>query len=116
MKSLFCAVFLCVLGTIMANELPPKVQVYSRNPGNFGQNNSLICHVSGFHPPHIKIELLKGEVEIPEAKQTDLAFDQSWQFHLTKTAPFTPLGGEIYQCRVTHHLSKPKIYTWEPDM
>uniref|UniRef100_A0A4W5LQE5 Beta-2-microglobulin n=1 Tax=Hucho hucho TaxID=62062 RepID=A0A4W5LQE5_9TELE len=61
---------------------PPKVQVYSRNPGEYGKDNTLICHVSGFHPPDISIQLLKNGVEIPDAKQTDLAFEQGWQFHL----------------------------------
>jgi len=118
-KSLFLAVVLCVFGTIMANTsphvVPPHVEVYTRNPGEFGKENSLICHVKGFHPPDIKIELLKDDMEIPDAKQTDLAFEDSWQFHLTKTVAFTPRDGEKYQCRVTH-LSKAKTFNWEPDM
>uniref|UniRef100_A0A6Q2Z0K5 Immunoglobulin C1-set domain-containing protein n=1 Tax=Esox lucius TaxID=8010 RepID=A0A6Q2Z0K5_ESOLU len=47
--------------TVESKESPPKVQVYSRNPGNFGEKNVLICHVSGFHPPDISIQLLKNE-------------------------------------------------------
>uniref|UniRef100_A0A8K9WQJ5 Beta-2-microglobulin n=2 Tax=Salmoninae TaxID=504568 RepID=A0A8K9WQJ5_ONCMY len=94
---------------------PPKVQVYSRNPGNFGDKNTLICHVSGFHPPDISIQLLKNGVEIPDAKQTDLAFEQGWQFHLTKSVGFTPASGEEYTCRV-RHLKNLKTYTWEADM
>jgi len=115
MKSLFCAVFLFCLGTIMAKESAPMVQVYSRNPGTMGEPNTLICHVSGFHPPDIKIELLKDGKEIDGSKQTDLAFEQGWQFHLTKTVPFTPKTGEEYVCRVTH-MSKTTLYYYEPDM
>ncbi|NHW87947.1 hypothetical protein, partial [Escherichia coli] len=29
----------------------PKVQVYSFQPGQYGKDNTLICHVSKFHPP-----------------------------------------------------------------
>uniref|UniRef100_A0A0E9XKI7 Beta-2-microglobulin n=2 Tax=Anguilla anguilla TaxID=7936 RepID=A0A0E9XKI7_ANGAN len=93
----------------------PKVQVYSKLPGQFDQPNVLLCYVSNFHPPDIKITLLKDNVEMPGATQTDLAFEQSWQFHLTKSVPFTPQAGEKYACRVQHQgITKP--YSWEPDM
>ncbi|KAF1372655.1 hypothetical protein PFLUV_G00268160 [Perca fluviatilis] len=94
---------------------PPKVQVYSHNPGEFGKDNTLICHVTGFHPPDITIQVMKDGVELPNAKQTDLAFKQDWHFHLTKSVPFTPMDGEKYTCKVTHG-STVKDYAWEPNM
>ncbi|KAG7454465.1 hypothetical protein MATL_G00260050 [Megalops atlanticus] len=116
MKFYLAAVVLVVaLFGVNAKTSHPKVQVYSRNPGEFGKSNTLICHVSGFHPPDISITLLKDGVEIPNAKQTDLAFEQSWQFHLTKTVAFTPQKGETYTCRV-RHIQDAKNYNWEPDM
>eukprot|EP00063_Salmo_salar_P068397 XP_014043232.1 PREDICTED: beta-2-microglobulin-like [Salmo salar] len=116
MKSILSIVVLVLIySAVESKESPPKVQVYSRNPGNFGDKNTLICHVSGFHPPDISIQLLKNGVEIPDAKQTDLAFEQGWQFHLTKSVGFTPDSGEEYTCRV-RHLKNLKTYTWEPDM
>ncbi|XP_064796986.1 beta-2-microglobulin-like [Oncorhynchus masou masou] len=112
MKTVLSVIAFCVfLGFINAKESPPKVQVYSRNPGQHGKDNTLICHVSGFHPPDISIQLLKNGVEIPDAKQTDLAFEQGWQFHLTKSVGFTPASGEVYTCRV-RHLKNLKTYTW----
>lgn len=89
----------------------PKVQVYSRNPGKFGSENILICHVSGFHPPDITIQLMKDEQELPHAQQTDLAFKQDWHFHLTKNVAFTPQDGEKYSCKVTHG-QKVSHYAW----
>ncbi|MCI4381222.1 hypothetical protein PGIGA_G00249140 [Pangasianodon gigas] len=62
-----------------AKESSPKIQVYSRNPGEYGKENTLICHVSDFHPPDIEIKLMKNGAEIPNAKQTDLAFEQGWK-------------------------------------
>lgn len=91
--------------------LAPNVQVYSRNPGKYGEKNVLICHASDFHPPEIKIELLKNGIEIPDAKQTDLAFEDNWHYHLTKHVPFTPMSGETYLCRVTH-VGIPRDYVW----
>lgn len=90
---------------------PPKVQVYSHSPGELDQANNLICHVSGFHPPEITIELLKNGQEMSDAKQNDLAFEDNWYYHLTKHVPFTPRKGEAYACRVTH-MGKAKMFSW----
>lgn len=89
----------------------PKVQVYSRNIGVYGQKNVLICYASGFHPPDITIDLLKDGNVIPGATQTDLAFEQGWDFHLTKYVEFLPQSGQEYTCRV-RHLATTKTYTW----
>ncbi|XP_062339638.1 beta-2-microglobulin-like [Osmerus eperlanus] len=75
-----------------------------------GGNPTLICHASGFHPPDISIDLLKNGVVMPDARQTDPAFEQDWQFHLTKSVAFTPQSDE-YVCEVTH-MMKSKTYTW----
>ncbi|XP_051950641.1 beta-2-microglobulin-like [Xyrauchen texanus] len=98
-----------------AKQSDPKVQVYSHGPGIFGKKNVLICHVSGFHPPDITIDLLKNDQVIPNTIQTDLAFEQGWDFHLTKFIDFNPQSGEVYSCKV-RHLTNIKTYTWEPDM
>ncbi|XP_040001420.1 beta-2-microglobulin-like [Xiphias gladius] len=116
MKFVLClaalAAFYC---SVDSKESPPKVQVYSFKPGEFGKENQLICHVSDFHPPDLSIQLLKDGEEIPNAKQSDLAFKDNWHFHLTKTVPFTPKDGENYGCRVTHGMTV-KNYAWEPNM
>lgn len=90
---------------------PAKVQVYSRDPAEFGKKNVLICHASGFHPPDITIQLMKGEDEMMNANQTDLAFADDWHFHLTKSVFFTPKAGEHYTCKVTHG-SVVSPHTW----
>ncbi|XP_056223113.1 beta-2-microglobulin [Seriola aureovittata] len=113
--ALCVAVMVAVCLSVDAKVSPPKVQVYSRNPGEYGAKNTLICHVSNFHPPDISIELMKDGVELPDAKQTDLAFKQDWHFHLTKNVEFTPNGGQKYSCRVTHS-GKVNEYAWEPNM
>ncbi|MEQ2166168.1 Beta-2-microglobulin [Goodea atripinnis] len=116
MKLLLClAALAAVCFSVHSKKTPPKVQVYSRDPGEFGKENTLICHVSNFHPPDITIDLLCDDAELPKAKQTDLAFKQDWHFHLTKSASFTPASGKKCICRVNHGgLSKD--YAWEPNM
>ncbi|XP_028426536.1 beta-2-microglobulin [Perca flavescens] len=117
MKMFVCALLvgLLCLCPSTAKESPPKVQVYSREPGHFDQANTLICHVSGFHPPEITIELLKNGQELPGSKQTDLAFEENWHYHLTKHVPFTPKNGDNFACKVTH-VGKTLTYHWESDM
>ncbi|GAA6224533.1 beta-2-microglobulin-like [Lates japonicus] len=118
MRPLVCALLLgllCLLDPSTAKESAPKVQVYSRGPGEYGKTNTIICHVSGFHPPEIRIELLRNGEEIPKATQSDLAFEENWHYHLTRHVPFTPKEGEVFTCRVTH-MGKSKDYQWEPDM
>ncbi|XP_019721650.1 beta-2-microglobulin [Hippocampus comes] len=94
----------------------PMVQVYSHQPGRFGAPNTLICHVSQFHPPDVTIQLLKNGVEIPGAIETDLSFGKNWHFHLTKYAPFTPARDDKYICRVTHSSDPSKSIDWDPNM
>ncbi|CAI5635415.1 unnamed protein product [Oreochromis niloticus] len=98
-----------------AKNSSPKVQVYTRSPGQYGTANTLICHVSGFHPPEITIELLKNDKVIPGSQQTDLAFEENWHYHMTKHVPFTPTKEDVFSCRVTH-TGKKRTYIWEADM
>lgn len=77
----------------------------------FDKENTLICHVSDFHPPDIEIQLLKNGVEIQGAEQTDLAFEKGWKFHLTRSVKFSPSSGENYSCKV-RHLRNTKTITW----
>ncbi|XP_070785396.1 beta-2-microglobulin-like isoform X2 [Enoplosus armatus] len=116
MRAFLClAVLAVVYCSEDAKHTPPKVQVYSREPGEFGQENRLICHVSGFHPPDISIQLMKDGAEIAGAEQTDLAFKQDWHFHLTKNVVFTPTNEHKFSCKVTHGTNT-KDYAWEPNM
>lgn len=117
MRALVWAVVgvLCLAGFSVAKKADPKVQVYSRYPKDSGKANTFICHVSGFHPPEIYIELLKNGKAIPNSNQTDLAFDDTWHYHLTRHASFAPNNRDKFACNVTH-VGVSKMYDWDPDM
>ncbi|XP_019955580.2 beta-2-microglobulin [Paralichthys olivaceus] len=102
MGLLICSLLLGLLCCSMAKDTPPKVEVYTREPEEFGKPNSFICHVSGFYPPQINITLLKDGKEIPNTQQTDLAFEANWYYYLTKHVSFTPKEDDEFICRVTH--------------
>ncbi|XP_041819623.1 beta-2-microglobulin-like [Chelmon rostratus] len=111
----FLLLLLYALDLSVASNSPPKVQVYSRAPGMFGTPNTLICHVSGFHPPEITIDLIRNGEQMVGTRQTDLAFEDNWQYHLTRSVPFTPNSGDKFACRVTH-MGVTKVFMWESDM
>ncbi|XP_056113460.1 beta-2-microglobulin [Rhinichthys klamathensis goyatoka] len=116
MRGLVCFALFCVLYVTVQGKLSsPKIQLYSHFPGEYGKPNTLICYVSGFHPPDISIELLKNGEVIPNSQQTDLAFEKGWQFHLTKSVSFTPQKGEDFSCSV-RHMSDTRKIVWESNM
>ncbi|XP_061617823.1 beta-2-microglobulin-like [Phyllopteryx taeniolatus] len=94
----------------------PTVHVYSHLPGQFGMTNTLICHVSQFHPPDITVKLFKNGQEVPGAFESDLSFEKNWHFHLTKHVAFTPTRDDKYLCQVTHASSLPNNFDWEANM
>ncbi|KAF7648937.1 hypothetical protein LDENG_00149830 [Lucifuga dentata] len=92
------AVFLAALFALYCSVEPkktsPKVVVYSLNPGEFGKENTLICHVTNFHPPDITIELLKNNVVIPAARLTDLGETYTAARSLMDRRPRTSSGNQ----------------------
>ncbi|KAJ3612290.1 hypothetical protein NHX12_020566 [Muraenolepis orangiensis] len=104
------AVFL----SLDAKNAAPHVQIYSRNPAFYDEKNVLICHMAGFQPPQISVQLLKNGVEIPDTNLTELAFEGKWQYYLTRSISFTPKQGERYTCQVTH-LDKTTTHEWGID-
>ncbi|XP_010121921.1 PREDICTED: beta-2-microglobulin-like, partial [Chlamydotis macqueenii] len=94
----------------------PKVEVYSRQRATPGEENTLNCFVSGFHPPKIDITLLKNGEPMSGVKYTDMSFNDKWFFQRLVYAPFTPRKGDVYVCRVAHStFSEPQSFRWDAD-
>ncbi|XP_034434736.1 beta-2-microglobulin-like isoform X2 [Hippoglossus hippoglossus] len=102
MRDLIFILLSAVVCSSLAKEDPPNVQVYTRLKEEFGKDNILICHVTCFYPPLITIDLLKNGETIPKANQTDLAFANTWKYHLTKAVAITLSQEDKFVCRVTH--------------
>ncbi|KAM9125784.1 beta-2-microglobulin [Pangshura tecta] len=103
------------LAGLETTESHPKVHVYSRHPVENGKANILNCYVEGFHPPNIKITLLKNSVPMDGMEMSDLSFGDDWTFQRLVHAPFTPNGKDLYECLVEHStLSVPKKVRWDP--
>ncbi|NWU91409.1 B2MG protein, partial [Upupa epops] len=101
-----------LIGLVRAGEVP-KVEVYSRHPADSGQRNTLICYVSGFHPPQINITLLKNGEPMSDVKYTDMSFNDKWLFQRMAYTDFIPKEDDLFVCRVAHStLSEPQSYRW----
>ncbi|KFQ77583.1 Beta-2-microglobulin, partial [Phoenicopterus ruber ruber] len=91
----------------------PKVEVYSRKHGAYGEENTLNCFVSGFHPPKISITLLKNGEPMSDVTYADMSFNDKWHFQRLVYAPFTPRKGDVYVCKVEHSTFKePQSFRW----
>ncbi|XP_014817066.1 PREDICTED: beta-2-microglobulin [Calidris pugnax] len=109
------AVLVLLVGLVAADE-PPKVEVYSRKRAVVGEENTLNCFVSGFHPPKIEITLLKNNQPMSDVKYADMSFNEKWYFQRLVYVPFTPQKGDTYACKVVHSaLPEPQVYQWEAD-
>ncbi|KAB5567802.1 hypothetical protein PHYPO_G00237040 [Pangasianodon hypophthalmus] len=95
MKVLLSFVVLAVFSaSAFAKESSPKIQVYSRNPGEYGKENTLICHVSDFHPPDIEIKLLKNVRRPSPGSQTckSPGLHSIWPLFISTLAVMIPLS------------------------
>ncbi|XP_010084369.1 PREDICTED: beta-2-microglobulin, partial [Pterocles gutturalis] len=88
----------------------------SRKHASPGEENTLNCFVSGFHPPKIDISLLKNGEPMSGVKYADMSFNDKWYFQRLVYAPFTPQKGDVYVCRVAHSaFREPQSFRWDPD-
>ncbi|NXM65686.1 B2MG protein, partial [Serilophus lunatus] len=93
---------LALLGLGDAKNQPPKVEVYARSRPVEGQGNILQCHVTGFSPEDILVELLKNGEPMTDVTYGDLSLDEKRQFQRLVSAPFTPSRDDVFTCRVIH--------------
>ncbi|XP_066499439.1 H-2 class II histocompatibility antigen, A-Q alpha chain-like [Hoplias malabaricus] len=82
----------------------PQSSIYSKDDVELGSKNSLVCYITGFYPPQLRVTWTKNNINVTaEAKFTvyypnpiDGTFDQ------ISILSFTPEEGDIYSCRVEH--------------
>uniref|UniRef100_A0A3B3D586 Ig-like domain-containing protein n=1 Tax=Oryzias melastigma TaxID=30732 RepID=A0A3B3D586_ORYME len=82
-----------------------------------GVENTIICFVSGFYPPAIKVRWTKNGNPVSEGVSRSRYYpnkDQS--FYHFSTLSFTPSETDVYSCTVEHPaLESPRTVLWEPE-
>nr|XP_023010936.2 H-2 class II histocompatibility antigen, A-U alpha chain [Maylandia zebra] len=96
--------------------IAPSVMIYTRDEVEFGENNTLICHVTGFYPAPVNVSWTKNEQKVTGSSINTPYPNKDGSFRQTSRLDFTPQLGDIYRCAVEHlSLTEPltKIYEVE---
>uniref|UniRef100_A0A3B4GX63 HLA class II histocompatibility antigen, DR alpha chain-like n=1 Tax=Pundamilia nyererei TaxID=303518 RepID=A0A3B4GX63_9CICH len=99
-------------------DFPPKhtVMIYTRDEVEFGEKNTLICHVTGFYPAPVNVSWTKNQQKVTGSSINVPYLNKDGSFRQTSRLQFTPQLGDIYRCAVEHlSLTEPltKIYEVE---
>nr|AFD01249.1 MHC class II alpha subunit [Oreochromis niloticus] len=102
-----CRANLKVVGEDM-KDFPPKhivpsgVMIYTRDEVEFGEKNTLICHVTGFYPAPVNVSWTKNEQKVTGSSINVPYPNKDGSFRQTSRLDFTPQLGDIYRCAVEH--------------
>ncbi|CAI5677876.1 unnamed protein product [Oreochromis niloticus] len=98
-----------------SNHAPSAVMIYTRDEVEFGEENTLICHVTGFYPAPVNVSWTKNGQKVTEGSSTNVPYpNKDGPFTQISRLQFTPQLGDIYSCTVQHlALTEPltKIYS-----
>ncbi|KAL7884021.1 hypothetical protein AOLI_G00067910 [Acnodon oligacanthus] len=107
--------------SIKANDNPaeardaPQTSIYSKDDVELGSNNTLICFITGFYPPHIGVWWTKNNANATDGVTFSRFYPLSdGSFNLVSRLRIIPEKGDVYTCTVEHvaldrHLTK----TWD---
>uniref|UniRef100_A0A3Q2WAL2 HLA class II histocompatibility antigen, DR alpha chain-like n=1 Tax=Haplochromis burtoni TaxID=8153 RepID=A0A3Q2WAL2_HAPBU len=93
--------------------IAPSVMIYTRDEVEFGEKNTLICHVTGFYPAPVNVSWTKNQQKVTGSNINVPYLNKDGSFRQTSRLDFTPQLGDIYRCAVEHlSLTEPltKIY------
>uniref|UniRef100_A0A8C2IAA2 Ig-like domain-containing protein n=1 Tax=Cyprinus carpio TaxID=7962 RepID=A0A8C2IAA2_CYPCA len=94
---------------------PPQTSIYPRNDVVVGVENTLICHVTGFFPPPVRVSWSKNNVNLTEnITLSQYRPSSDGTYNLFSTLKIIPLEGETYSCTVNHKaLLQPQTKIWD---
>ncbi|KAL0186705.1 hypothetical protein M9458_018375, partial [Cirrhinus mrigala] len=93
---------------------PPWTSLYPRNDVKLNVRNNLICLVSGFFPPPVRISWTKNNVNVTdEATLSKYYPNKDGTLNAFSRLSFIPEEGDIYSCSAEHKaLQQPQTRTW----
>nr|ADZ99157.1 MHC class II antigen [Epinephelus coioides] len=95
---------------------PSSPIVYSRDDVELGENNILICHVTGFYPAPVTFYWTKNNKNVTEGTSVNVPFPNQGTvlFNHFSKLKFVPQLGNIYSCSVGHQtLDQPLTRIWD---
>ncbi|XP_056123909.1 H-2 class II histocompatibility antigen, I-E alpha chain [Rhinichthys klamathensis goyatoka] len=93
----------------------PYTSIYPRNEVKLNVNNTLICLVSGFFPPPVKVSWTKNNVNVTDGSTVSRYYpNKDGTLNVFSRLSFIPEEGDIYSCSVEHKaLPQPQTRTWD---
>uniref|UniRef100_A0A673HIL2 Ig-like domain-containing protein n=1 Tax=Sinocyclocheilus rhinocerous TaxID=307959 RepID=A0A673HIL2_9TELE len=94
---------------------PPQTSIYPRDDVVVSVENTLICHVTGFFPPPVRVSWSKNNVNVTEnITLSQYRPSSDGTYNLFSMLKIIPLEGETYSCTVNHKaLQQPQTKIWE---
>ncbi|KAL0978456.1 hypothetical protein UPYG_G00170630 [Umbra pygmaea] len=94
---------------------PPYSSIYSRGEVVLGVRNTLICHVSGFHPAPVRVRWTRNNQNVTEGVRISTPYpNEDFTLNQFSSLTFTPEEGDIYSCTVEHvGLNEPLTRVWD---
>jgi len=92
----------------------PYTSIYPRNEVKLNVKNALICHVTGFFPPPVKVSWTKNNVNVTDGSTVSRYYpNKDGTLNVISRLSFIPEEGDIYSCSVEHKaLQQPQTRTW----
>ncbi|XP_030621378.1 H-2 class II histocompatibility antigen, A-U alpha chain-like [Chanos chanos] len=82
---------------------PPKIVIYFKDNLKPGKENTLICYMTGFYPPAVKVTWTKNNVNVTEGMTLGrYTINDDGTFAVFSFLRITPEEGAIYACTVEH--------------
>lgn len=97
---------------------PPESILYPADEVLNEVENTLICFVYGFFPPHVNVTWTKNDHPVSEGVTfSSYMLNGDQTFYYFATLPFIPVDGDVYSCTVEHSaLDTPKTKIWDVDL
>ncbi|XP_051758321.1 HLA class II histocompatibility antigen, DP alpha 1 chain [Ctenopharyngodon idella] len=95
----------------------PQTSIYARNDVQLNVENLLICHVTGFFPPPVRVSWNKNNEDLKADSLSQYRPNEDGTYNIFSSLTFTPVEGDIYSCTVNHtSLDQPETKTWDVDV
>ncbi|XP_059180503.1 H-2 class II histocompatibility antigen, A-D alpha chain-like isoform X2 [Centropristis striata] len=96
-------------------DAPSSPMVYSRDDVELGEENTLICYVTGFYPAPVDFSWTKNGQNVTEGTSVNVPYpNKDASYNQFSSLVFTPKLGDVYSCSVTHlALDQPQTRFWD---
>nr|AYN72124.1 MHC class II antigen alpha chain [Oreochromis niloticus] len=100
----------------LERDAPSAVMIYTRDEVEFGEENTLICYVTGFYPAPVNVSWTKNKEKVTGSSINVPYINKDGTFTQIARLDFTPQLGDTYSCKVEHlALTEPATKFYEVD-